>query len=139
MPRPTTPEDRALVEAATATIRRFYAPDRHHVAAAIRTRDGRTFTAVNLGAYVGRCAMCAEGAVLAKAVSEGAKAFDAIAAVRWKGVGTPEVVNPCGICRELLVDYGDVDVVLPDGGTLVRTRASELLPARYSRGDQPRS
>lgn len=132
-------DDRALIDAATAMIRRFYAPDRHHVAAALRAKDGRVFTAVNLGAYVGRCALCAEGAVLAKAISEGASEFDSVVAVRWKGRGAPQVVNPCGICRELLVDYGDPSVIHRWGGRILRTRASRLLPARYTRGETPRS
>ena len=132
-------DDRALIDAAGRLIRRFYAPDRHHVGGAIRAKDGRVFAAVNLGAYVGRCALCAEGAVLAKAVSEGATEFDTIVAVRWKGRGAPQVVNPCGICRELLVDYGDPAVIHRREGRLRKTRASRLLPARYVRRETPRT
>jgi cytidine deaminase len=132
-------KDRALVEAATEAILRLYEPDRHHVAAALRMRDGRVHTAVHLDTYVGACAVCAEAAVLAKAASEGERDVDAIAAVRWRGVGRPVVVSPCGRCRELLVDYGDPWVVHAGAdGAPVRTRASRLLPAPYRRREEPR-
>jgi cytidine deaminase len=132
-------KDRALVEAATETILRLYEPDRHHVAAALRTRGGRVFTAVHLDAYVGSCAVCAEAAALASAASAGERDLDTIAAVRWRGVGKPAVVSPCGRCRELLVDYGDPWVVhAGTSGAPVRTRASRLLPAPYRRREEPR-
>ena len=137
---PLAAKDRALVAAATDVIRRMVRPGWQHVGAALRTADGRLYTAVNLDTYVGRCALCAEAAVLAKAYSEGERRFDAIAAVRWTGRGAPHVVSPCGICRELLADYGDPWVIHVVGGKLRRTRASALLPARYERkGDVRRN
>src|SRR5687768_1313935 len=85
------PADRALVDAAAALIRRRFVPDRHHLAAALRTAAGKVYTALNLDTYVGRCALCAEAAVVAKAVSEGDVSFDSIVATRWLGNGEPQV------------------------------------------------
>jgi cytidine deaminase len=136
---PLAAADRALVRTAKETILRLYEADRHHVAAALRTRNGRVFTAVHLDTYVGACAVCAEAAVLAKASSEGERGLEAIVAVRWRGRGRPVVVSPCGLCRELLVDYGDPIVIHADGGGRVRrTRASRLLPSPYRRREEPR-
>ncbi len=129
-----SPADLALVATASDAICRMYVPDWQHVGAALRATSGRVYAAVNLDAYVSRCAVCAEAAALAKAYSEGERAFDTIVAVRWIGRGKPEVVSPCGICRELLTDYGDPFVIHSDArGRLRRTRASRLLPARYVR------
>lgn len=134
---PLSSADLALVAAASDAIRRMYVPDWQHVGAALRAASGRVYSGVNLDAYVGRCAVCAEAVVLGKAYSEGERAFDAIVAVRWVGRGEPEVVSPCGICRELLADYGDPFVLHPGPrGALVRTRASRLLPARYGRAGE---
>ncbi len=130
--------DRTLVDAARDLITRLYEPDRHHVAAALRTKSGRVFTAVHLDTYVGCCAICAEAAVVAKAASEGERELDTIVAVRYRGRGEPKIVSPCGICRELLNDYGDPKVIYSNNGSVHKARASRLLPSRYARPEEPR-
>jgi cytidine deaminase len=136
---PLSVKDRALVAAAEAIIRRQYVPDWQHLGAALRTASGRVVTAVNLDTYVGRCAVCAEAVALGRAFSEGERAFDTIVAVRWVGRGEATVVSPCGICRELLSDYGDPWVIHPKGRGLGKTRASRLLPDCYDRAGEARS
>ena len=131
---PLSLADRNLVTAASDAIRANYVPDWQHIGAALRTASGRVFAGVNLDAYVGRCAVCAEAVVLGSAYASGERTFDSIVAVRWVGRGAPVVVAPCGICRELLSDYGDPFVIHPSArGRLVRARASVLLPRRYGR------
>lgn len=136
---PLSPADRALIDDASRAIRAMYVPDWQHIGAALRAASGRVYTGVNLDAYVGRCAVCAEAAVLAAAYAQGERAFDAIVAVRWVGKGSPVVVSPCGICRELLSDYGDPRVIHLDArGRPVAKAASALLPARYGRRGERR-
>ena len=53
--------DNELIEAATAAIKQRYRYDWQEVGAALRTRSGEIFTGVNLDAYLGRMAVCAEG------------------------------------------------------------------------------
>ncbi|MBI2931621.1 MAG: cytidine deaminase [Planctomycetes bacterium] len=130
--------DRELVDEARRLIRRRYEPDRHHVAAAVRTRSGRVFTALHLDTYVGRCSICAEAAAVARAATEGDRELDTIVAVRFRGRGQPRVVSPCGACRELLADYGDPLIIYSNNGGLHKARASRLLPAKYSRPEEPR-
>ncbi len=136
---PLSRQDLALVEAASDAIRRMYVPDWQHIGAALRTKAGHVLTAVNLDAYVGRCAVCAEAVVLGTAFSAGERELDTIVAVRFAGRGEPEVVSPCGICRELLADYDDPWVLHAEGGAVHRTRASALLPATYRRRGEARS
>ena len=57
--------DKELIAAATAAIKLRYRDDWQEVGAALRTRSGRVFTGVNLDAYLGRMAVCAEAVALA--------------------------------------------------------------------------
>ncbi len=62
--------DKALIAAASSAIRRRYRDDWQEVGAALRTRSGKIFTGVNLDAYLGRMAVCAEAVALGRAVVE---------------------------------------------------------------------
>jgi cytidine deaminase len=53
-------QDKELVAAASAAIKDRYRNDWQEVGAALRTRDGRVITGVNIDAYIGRIAVCAE-------------------------------------------------------------------------------
>ena len=62
--------DQELINAATEAIKRRYRNDWQEVGAALRTRDGRIYAGVNLDAYLGRMAVCAEAVALGQAVTE---------------------------------------------------------------------
>jgi cytidine deaminase len=48
--------------------------------------------------------------------------------------GVPRVINPCGVCRELVPHYGDaVRVIVDDSGTVGAVSAAELLPIPWVR------
>ena len=114
----------ALIEEAQKTIRDFPVDHRHSVACAIRTREGQVFSAVNVFAQGGGA--CAELVVLGMAISAGHREFDAIVAV---GDGGRGVIGPCGVCRQLLLDYApDITVILPGPNGVVLSTARELLP-----------
>lgn len=133
-----TPQDHELIEVAKEVIRLRYVSGKHHIGAAVRTKTGEIYTAVHLEAYIGRVTVCAEAMVLGKAISEGDNDFDAIVAVRHPDPDeddqTIRVVSPCGMCRELISDYGqDVSVILPVGEEVVKCNVMELLPEKYVR------
>ena len=135
-----TAKDKELIAAATGAIRSRYRDDWQEVGAAMRTRDGRLVTGVNLDAYVGRGAVCAEAICIGTALTEkGDKGIDTIVAVRHPKPGEPgdiAVVSPCGTCRELIHDYdAKARVIVPNGkhGPTVTT-IGELLPNKYRRG-----
>ena len=136
---PITAEDALLIAEARAILAKYYTPGKHHVGAAIRTKTGRTFAAVHLEANVGRVAICAEAIALGKAISEGESAFETIVAVRRPSEATSDaeiaVVSPCGICRELLSDYGaDMQVIFVEAGVTKKCGILDLLPGKYTRG-----
>lgn len=60
--------DMEMIESAKKLLKKLYQEGKHHVAAAVRTKSGKVYTAVNLEAYVGRAAVCAEAIVLGKAI-----------------------------------------------------------------------
>jgi cytidine deaminase len=132
-------KDRELIKAATEAIKARYRNDWQEVGAALRTRDGRVVTGVNLDAYVGRGAVCAEAVAIGRAITEtGDKGIETIVAVRHPKPGEPggvAVVSPCGTCRELIHDYDDkARVIVPDGNGQAVLTIAELLPNKYRRG-----
>jgi cytidine deaminase len=134
--------DQKLIAAATAAIKQRYRGDWQEVGAALRTRSGRIFTGVNLDAYLGRMAVCAEAVALGRAVVErGDAGIDTIVAVRHppptEKDQTIVVVSPCGACRELIFDYdAKARVIVPNGSAPAAVPISELLPNKYSRGSE---
>ena len=135
-----TDKDQELIDAATKAIKSRYRNDWQEVGAAMRTRDGRLVTGVNLDAYVGRGAICAEAIAIGTALTaKGDQGIDTIVAVRHPKPGEKgdiAVVSPCGTCRELIHDYDPkARVIVPNGkkGPTVTT-IGELLPNKYRRG-----
>ena len=131
--------DRELIAAASEAIKRRYRNDWQEVGAALRTRDGRIYTGVNLDAYLGRMAVCAEGVALGRAVTDvGETGIETIVAVRHPDPAEPDqaiaVVSPCGSCRELIWDYDrTARVIVPGTDGPVVVGICELLPNKYSR------
>ncbi len=132
--------DRELIAAATAAIKQRYRDDWQEVGAALRTRDGKVFTGVNLDAYLGRMAVCAEAVALGRAVVDlGDAGIEAIVAVRhpppYEKDQSIAVVSPCGACRELIFDYDPkARVIVPNGKSPAIVPIADLLPNKYSRG-----
>ncbi|MFN0042373.1 MAG: cytidine deaminase [Alphaproteobacteria bacterium] len=130
--------DEELIEAARATIRQLYRENRHHIAAALRTTNGRIHTAVHLDTYVGRASVCAEAIAVGKAIASGDPDIAAIVSVRHPRPREMsrdiQVVSPCGICRELLNDFApNCTVIIPADGELARVPVAQLLPSKYVR------
>jgi cytidine deaminase len=131
--------DHELIAAATQAITQRYRNDWQEVGAALRTRDGRVYTGVNLDAYLGRMAVCAEAVALGRAVTEwGETGIETIVAVRHPEPLEPDrsirVVSPCGSCRELIWDYDrNARVIVPTANGPTISAIGELLPNKYSR------
>ncbi len=123
-------EWQALIDLANEARRRSYAPySKYRVGAALRTRNGRIFTGVNVENAAYPSSICAERTAVFKAVSEGERDFEVIAVVSDNGG------SPCGGCRQVLAEFGlETIVLLADGkGQMVRqTTVSELLPDAFT-------
>ena len=136
--QPLLPEDEELIEAARDVIRKRFRRDWHHVGCALRTKSGRIYTTVNLEAYVGRLAICAEPIAVGQAIAVGDAELESIVGVLHRDDENDPVelraCSPCGMCRELLSDYMPHGfVIMPIQNELRRVRVGDLLPERYSR------
>ncbi len=134
--------DAELIAAATAAIKQRYRYDWQEVGAALRTRSGKIYAGVNLDAYLGRMAVCAEAVALGRAfVDQGDCGIDTIVAVRHPDPDERDqriaVVSPCGACRELIFDYDPkARVIVPNGKAAAAVPIAELLPNKYRRGPE---
>lgn len=122
-------EDRALLYAAKEALRRGFDKKRHTVAAAVRTRSGKTYLGLNLE---GIHTPCAEPVAIGAAVTAGDRDIESMVAVCRRGTRYP-VLSPCGTCRQLLFDYAPkATVIVPfSNGRLARLTAAESLPGAF--------
>jgi cytidine deaminase len=132
-------KDQALIDAARAAIKDRYRDEWQEVGAALRTRDGRVVTGVNIDAYLGRMAVCAEAVAIGRLITEvGDVGIETIVAVRHPKPNEKNkavaVVSPCGSCRELIHDYAPTArVIVPNGRAPTSVPIGKLLPNKYSR------
>jgi cytidine deaminase len=119
--------ERDLIQAARAVRGHAHVPvSGIRVGAALLGASGRIHTGANVETSVLQ-AICAERAALAVAVAQGEHVFRAVAVVTdfdppWA---------PCGICRQVLSDFGlDLPVVMAHAtsGAIRRATLGELLP-----------
>jgi cytidine deaminase len=124
----TGPKDRQLIEAAQAIIALRSKPESHEVGAALRTRSGRIFSAVNVKANVGRVSVCAEAIAIGMAASAGDTDIERIVAVDQKG----RIISPCGPCREMISDYApQAEVIVSGDDGMEIFRIADLLPHKF--------
>lgn len=109
----------------------------HIVAAGVRTEDGSIYEGVSLPAKIGRASVCAEPVAVGAAIAEGHhhRDIDTCVAVAYPmpehETAAQRVIPPCGVCRELLMDYNpDMRVLVPVDGETRVGRVSDLLAMR---------
>jgi cytidine deaminase len=127
-----------LVDAAVAARARAYAPySGFTVGAALRCRSGAVYIGVNVENASFPVCICAERSALVAAVSNGETDFDEIAVA----TDAHEPAAPCGICRQMLAEFGlDLGVtVVGREGVAWRTTLAQLLPHAFTPGSfEPR-
>lgn len=128
-----TEQDQKLIEAARGIIARNYEYERHAVGAAVRMRSGQVFTGIHIEATVGRITVCAEAIALGAALSTGQRDVDTVVALAHPHAHEEAteswVTPPCGMCRELIKDYGpNASVIVQGPAGLEKVPVSELLP-----------
>jgi len=131
-------DDHELIAAANAVLERHYRTFWHTVAAAIRSRDGRIWTGIHIGATVGRLAICAEAVAFGRAVLEGDGTIETAVAVRHPKPEEEDrelaVVSPCGACREMIMDHApEARIILKEGEGLLKLPIRSLLILPYRR------
>ncbi|KUJ08784.1 uncharacterized protein LY89DRAFT_690787 [Mollisia scopiformis] len=147
MPLPLTPEQTALITAATKIIDSVprFSPTRkptdHTCASAALSSSGRIFTGINTTHFTG--GPCAEIIAFGNAVQAGVgssfspgtsdEKLVVVVAVLSDGRG---VISPCGKCRQIMWDmHAGIRVIVKDergGGELVTVSVEELLPYAFT-------
>lgn len=113
--------DARLLEAAKSVREHAYAPySGFRVGAAIESDSGRVYVGANVENASYGATVCAERSAVAAMVAAGEKRIVRVA-VYAEG---PELSMPCGMCRQVLVEFGkDAGVVV---GGLAGTRSTTL-------------
>ena len=120
-------DDTLLALARSAMERSYSCYSRFPVGAALLCSDGRVFQGCNIENASFGLTCCAERTAVFKAVSEGARAFEAIA------IASEKPAWPCGACRQVLNEFApDLRVLITWGdGERAEKTLSELLPNSF--------
>lgn len=97
-----------LIEKATEQLKFSYVPYSHfHVGAALLAKNGEIYTGCNIENAAYTPTNCAERTAFFKAVSEGVREFQAICIVGGKNGMLTEYAPPCGVCRQVMMEFCD--------------------------------
>ena len=77
------------------------------VGAALLTKEGKVYKGCNIENAGYTPTNCAERTAFFKAVSEGEREFSAIAIVGGKGDLPTDYAYPCGVCRQVMMEFCD--------------------------------
>jgi len=125
--------DRELLAVAESILDERYTAGVHEVAAALRLEDGRIVTGLHVEASAGRASVCAESAALSAAVIASSPVVAVVGVLR-RPSGTLHLIEPCGVCAELLGDHApDARVWVAAGEGFEAVGAPGLLPFRRRR------
>lgn len=97
-----------MIELAIEQLRFSYSPySGFQVGAALLTKSGKFYTGCNIENAAYTPTNCAERTAFFKAVSEGEREFQAICIVGGKGGILTEYAAPCGVCRQVMMEFCD--------------------------------
>ncbi len=124
-----------LVDLAIEAMKRSYSPySGFTVGAALLGADGTVYQGCNIENASFSPTNCAERTAFFKAVSEGDRAFTAIAIVGGKQGNIEDYCAPCGVCRQVMSEFckPDFEIYLYNGKDYKTYTLAELLPASFS-------
>ena len=97
-----------LIDTAIGMMDYSYVPYSHyHVGAALMTAGGKIYTGCNIENAAFTPTNCAERTAFFKAVSEGETDFKAICVVGGKHKIMNGPAQPCGVCRQVMMEFCD--------------------------------
>jgi cytidine deaminase len=127
-------DDKTLAKEAIEARERSYSPySNFMVGAALLAKSGRVYRGCNIENSGFSPSNCAERTAFFQAVSEGDKEFTAIAVAGWaKGNKNPGFAYPCGVCRQVMIEFCDPDtfrIIVTSGEDSYKSLTlGELLP-----------
>ena len=125
-----------LYEAAVAARKNSYSPySNFKVGAALLAKNGQIYKGCNIENAGYTPSNCAERTAFFKAVSEGVKEFEAIAVVGGQNGVLTELTAPCGVCRQVMMEFCDPKtfqiILAVDKNTYKIMTLEELLPMGF--------
>ena len=124
-----------LCELAKQAMLGAYAPySGYWVGAALLCDDGTVYTGCNIENASYTPTVCAERTAFFKAVSDGKRAFSAIAICGGKEGKITGFFPPCGVCRQVMREFcrDDFTVYLIGDGEVKTRTLAQLLPDSFS-------
>ena len=99
-----------LIDTAISQLEYSYTPySNFKVGAALLGKNGRIYAGCNIENAGYTATNCAERTAFFKAVSEGVREFQAICVVGGKEGILTEYTAPCGVCRQVMMEFCDSD------------------------------
>ena len=99
-----------LIEKAIEQLQFSYTPySNFKVGAALLAKNGTIYEGCNIESASYTPTNCAERTAFFKAVSEGVREFDAICIVGGKDGVLTEYAAPCGVCRQVMMEFCNPD------------------------------
>ena len=125
------PQFPALLEMALLSQSRARAPySKFSVGAAVLAGSGQMYPGCNVESASYGATICAERSAIVGAIAAGETSIRACVVV----TPTPEPSSPCGICRQLLAEFGPdvwIYAATTEGDAVMATRLRDLLPAAF--------
>ncbi|CAD5223284.1 unnamed protein product [Bursaphelenchus xylophilus] len=126
----TDEESITLAARAANAMKNAYCPySKFQVGSALLGEDGEVYEGVNVESASYPVGTCAERVAIGNAVTKGVRKFKGIAVA----TRVPDGGSPCGMCRQMLFEFGEYEVLLcnPEAKIIVRTSTTELLPRGF--------
>ena len=123
--------DEELINLAKQASKNSYSPYSHFkVGAALLCSDGTVFTGCNVENASFGATNCAERTAVFSAVANGYRHFSKIAIVGSSDGEFKSPTPPCGICRQVLIEFCDKDfqILLFDGNEIIKLSLGEAFP-----------
>ena len=109
------------------------------VGAALLCKDGKIYQGCNIENAAFGPTVCAERTAFFKAVYDGERDFEAIAVVGGRaGEEITGLFPPCGVCRQVMREFCDLDFKLylgKENGAFETVMLGEMLPMSFSPAD----
>lgn len=130
--------DKELFDLAITARKNSYAPySSFYVGAALLGESGNVYLGCNIENAAFTPSNCAERTAFFKAVSEGEKTFSKIAIAAGKD--TLAVTSPCGVCRQVMMEFCDPETFVIIMGSNVNNMERMLLKDLLPKGFGPSS
>ena len=125
-----------MIDLAIRQMDYSYAPYSHfHVGAVLLAKNGIYYTGCNIENAAYTPTNCAERTAFFKAVSEGVRDFQAICIVGGKDGVPTEYAAPCGVCRQVMMEFCDpeeFEIVLGNSaGDIKVIKLKDILPEGF--------